>query len=597
MQIVFENSNLIYLNTFMTPSEFSKVRGGDRIQEKGTLATFTSAGWIFSTWSFEEAEEEGGTVLVKGKAFAGSTLKDYFARDEEPSLVQELPSGQLNKAKLCRAASLVCMILQEAINLTVPLKACGAGNIFVADDFSKVLFLPPALFESSVKRCALKEDFSDYKEEYGFYVNPLLKQKNALRFTQAVIAYRVLTKTYPFDAKNIQELENDMADQNFTPLRNMIWALDSKLSSYVDNSLSLGAALRPSGKTAKFTEFKKTAIAELSSSSANKENLSLTFPLSSLYRELGLTQNGGIPSDGRLLPVIRKSDISNEAFDAIVKKESLQRARALKTKRFIKKNKTNLISAAIALAVVLIASFSAYNTYLSRPTTKGLDSFKTAEIFYSSYNNLNMNNAQCSVKGKQLNSILDAISQIFVANQARGAYRPSDSTVTPAEWMNYNHNGTYYMYGLSGFTLNGRKGELFAKPPLNSSYPTPLKEENGRSLKDKSTTQLSATYYLVHSEAGEETEQLSKTIYIEEFSDIVKLEFDKDRWRITEIEQTQKKTFAQDFDSFYKDYNALMKKNSEEIILVANELRSKYPWIPDNSEILSAAQKMKEAFE
>ena len=92
---------------------------------------------------------------------------------------------------------------------------------------------------------------------------------------------------------------------------------------------------------------------------------------------------------------------------------------------------------------------------------------QTVEIFYSAYNMLDLNKARCTLLGKQPDYLVDVISQAYVTNQTRSAYSPAKKTVTPAEWMNYNNNGNYYMFGLTGFAVNEQKMELFANHDLH----------------------------------------------------------------------------------------------------------------------------------
>ena len=164
--------------------------------------------------------------------------------------------------------------------------------------------------------------------------------------------------------------------------------------------------------------------------------------------------------------------------------------------------------------------------------------------------------------------------------------------------MNYNNNGNYYMFGLTGFAVNEQKMELFAKPPLRKENPTPISEDLGKRIKEGNFTECYATYFLVYPESdmGELGESVNERLHIEEYCDKVRLVFKDEWWRIVEISQNKESEFFQDSKAFYDDYKRLFDASSKDILLTANELRTKYGWIPDNSEILSASQKMREEF-
>lgn len=599
MENVFEKDGFVYLKTGLSPDEFAKARGGTRLAEKGTLAIQTSAGWVFSAWQFEETEEDGGLIFVKGRAFPGQTLKDYFSKDSSDSFSAVFSSVEFNKAKSARAAGLVCSAIEASVNQNAPVPNTGAGGIFICDDFSKVLFFPEQIFIQAALRFESESSQFEYGLNRAFYVNPVLAGTNASRFTQSVIAYRALTGEFPFAAKSQDELYLDMADSNFVPLRNKIWAVDEELSSFVDNSLSRSPTVKSRTKVEKLVSLRQTALSELTSGrDAPAFEQASGFPTASFYRELGLTQDGSIPRDGRLLSVIRKSSVSPEDFDLAVKKETEKNARAVKTKRFLRKYRTILFVAVVALFFLLAASLSIHKSYMGKPTTKGLTALQTVEIFYSAYNMLDLNKARCTVLGRQPDFLVDVISQAYVTNQTRSAYNPARKTVTPAEWMNYNNNGNYYMFGLTGFAVDEQKMELFAKPPLRREKTSPVQEERGKRLKEGDSVEYHATYFLVHpeSELGDFGEPVHEMLHIEEYCDKLRLVFKNECWRIVEISQQMEREFYQDTQPFYDDYKRLFDSNAKDLLVTANELRTKYGWIPDNSEILSASQKMREEF-
>ena len=148
---VFEKDGSLYLDTAMNQSGFAKSRYTERLAEKGMLAELTDGSWKFTPWGFTgayiQASDENETnivmkhmnekVFVTGKAFAGKTLKAYFDDTE-------------SKAAYSYAAGLVCSVMEAAAERSVKLPANGAGGIFIADDFTKLIFLPETVFDNAV---------------------------------------------------------------------------------------------------------------------------------------------------------------------------------------------------------------------------------------------------------------------------------------------------------------------------------------------------------------------------------------------------------------------------------------------------------------
>ena len=96
------------------------------------------------------------------------------------------------------------------------------------------------------------------------------------------------------------------------------------------------------------------------------------------------------------------------------------------------------------------------------------------------------------------------------------------------------------------------------------------------------------TYYMAYTQ-GEDT------IVIERCTDTVKTEFLKDSWYVTEVVQKKEPVYC-DFDSFKKEYIALLKENNGSVVKTAEILRETYPWIPREEELILAEKKIQETF-
>lgn len=598
-QLVFAKNGSLFLNTSISADSFAKSRISERLHQTGYSAQKNGTMWHFSPWAFTGTQEETSTgagvktissVLLEGPAPHGKTLKNYIDLDFSKKLTEE------EKATVSYVCALVCTVISAACEQEISLPRNGGGGIFIADDFSTVIFLPEELFGNAIS-CAGEPSLSEY---HGMYVQPQLKGDAALHFMQSVIAYRALTGTFPFASTDTTKRKEDYLDHNYVPLKNAVWALDEKLVFFIDNALKRSPRIIVRKKSVlhdgrsineRITEsIKDTEQAAQTTKTTKTPSQSvhkLHFPLQELYRELGLSADGNIPPEGILSDVIRKASISQEQFEKEAHKERLSFLRTLSIKRWVRHNST-------ALAIVLVAVFSLSAFMLiyakgraSHPTSKGLTAFETTEMFYSALNNLDILGAQGSSSGSSVNPILETISAVYVASKTRSAYTPLEKTVSPAEWMNTNYDGKYNIFGLTQFTIFNTKGSLFAEGNTQAEHPRAITEEDGEPIKEGHTKTVAVSYYFVFNDSPEE---LSVLLH----NDNVTLRYHKNRWVVTDIEQHEVSQQSVPFAEFREDYKQTFSGKDKNVLETANLLRDKYKWISTNSEILEAAHKSAE---
>ncbi len=542
-QLVYSKDGSIYLDTGMSQPAFSKARLIEHIGERGIKAEQTGDGsWQFDKWSFTGTSLPHQTILLEGALFSGLPLSAFFE------------SG--NREKEYLAGSRVCSAIEEAIRQKIQLPETGGGGIFISADFSRILFLPQELFASAAS-CSDKETNALAQ---GAYINKVLSGIESERFTQAAVAYRLLTGEMPFNEIDEEKREDDYRDKNYIPLKNRIWGLDAGLAAAVDNALE-----------AKATEGK--------------------FPLVALYKELGLTDEGEIPSDGNLLEVIRKSDISHERFDEIAARRNKVFQSILHKKRWIRAHRTLITVACVTVFILALAAASGISTSKTRPTTQGLTESETVEMFYSAFNNMDVVAASSCATGKDANGITEALSAYFVTAKQRSTYDYGFRALSPAEWLSFNNGGKFTMYGITQFYIGNKKGETYFKAAEKKDAPPPVTRSGGITLKKGDTKQLETSYYFVYgagSEIGgrESIEAVKK-------SDTVTLTYKGNKWIITNIAQKDEETTIIDKESFYNDYKQAFESNAQDAVKAADELRDRYKWLPLSSEIIAAQEKIK----
>ena len=578
-QLVFSKDGTLYLNTVLSQSAFAKSRMAERLSEEGLYAKKTENGWTFSSWTFSdsilgsdinlsEADSllsDNEHVFLRCRAFDGLSLKNYFDMDYSKKL------DESEKAKVALASSLVCTLIEDAIKEDKKVPQNGAGGIFISNAFDEAIFLPDGLYRNA-SSCAGEESESEYR---GLYINESLSFPQREKFMQAVIIYRALAGSFPFSSLNKKQREEDIRDGNFTPLKNKVWALSPALSDFVDSALASSSA--QSGYA--------TKILKEGSEKSKNTNLSSPCPLSILYKELGLTEEGEIPKGGTLFSVIRKSDISQEQFEEANKKQETSQKRAVFIHRWLRKNQTGLIIAACVILFASVVAGAAAKSYSEAPTTKGLNSIETIEVFYSALNMLDSSTAQNCIKGKEPKGIVDVITNIFVVSKSRTAYNHKEELVSPAEWLVFNYEGNYNIYGLTEFNVKYEKRDLFTAAPANKNHKPIIKEEWGEEIKDKKTKVYDVSYYVMRNETKED-------LIIEEFLDRVTLTYNKNRWVITGLLHNMTSSETYSFASFIKDYSASLSLHSNDILLSLEPLREYYTGLPTDTEVLSAQKHL-----
>ena len=574
-QLVFSKDGNIYLDTGMTQTAFTKARVTDHLEERGIKAERTEdAGgerWTFTKWSFTGTKLPEGSVLLEGSLFSGLPLSGFFGKDD--------------KAKEYLAGTRVCSAMEHALEQGLNLPRVGAGGIFISADFERILFLPEGLFETA-SRCAPAEICN---EAQTFYVNKLLTADAANSFTQAVIAYRLLTGDLPFSAADDEQRAEDIHDRNYIPLANRIWGLDEELAFRIDQNLQRAGAVRNGGNRQEKVSSLVTDGKDRANSALRRAGLS--FPVKRLYRELGLTELGNIAPDGKLIGVIHKSNISQEEFDRRAKKEQQHFQAGLQRKRWVRRRRTPLTILAIALFAAAVISGLCLETAMSRPTTQGLTELQTVELFYSAFNTMDTLSAQASAKGKQTSAVIDAMSAYFVTAQTRSSYDASYKVTSPAEWLSFNNGGLFSMYGISQFFIGNRKGEIFFTAPGRRDAPAPVTESGGTELKKGTVKQLEVSYYFIYC-VGSETGD-TENVEVLKKNDIVTLTYEGRRWRITGLEQQEGPSFSVNKAVLYADYKAAFDASGQDSVKAADAIRSQYGWLPLGSEILEGISKIK----
>ncbi len=539
----------IFLNTFMTSLEFAKARFSERISEFGVLAKKNEGTWNFTDWNFEGTNENSlGNVILEGRAFKGESLKKLF---------EKMNDSESDKINAVRAGTAVVSAIEDALNWNQKIPEEGGGAIFVSSDFTQIIFLPKLFFAFAVLCC--RQDI--LSEENGFYVNENLSGIQALKFIQSSIAYKILSGDFPFPNKNREQRAADILDKNFIPAEIKIPGLNKLLSDSINSALSQ----------------------EVSAERKKKSNLPGAdfeikhFPRSQFFEECGLLQNGELSQDGKLLAVNRTLKISDEKFSKNVERSQKKRSARVNGARWFRKRRTLLVIIAVLFAIGIFTGLSFFFTSQGKPSSQGLTSFETVEMFYSAMNTLDVDQAIACSKGKEMKSYTGVLSNIYISYKARAMYNTKLEARPLSEWLCLNQT-LFSIEGLSQFKIQGEQGSLLFEAQNKNQHVKALSEENGEALVEGKKISYDVTFYAVLVQQADE-------LTVNSIFDKVELEFIKNRWQITSINRTNNSEEIFSLKEFIADYEAAVEDCGKNIDDILKTLRNKYYWLPSNAEI------------
>lgn len=548
--ILYYSNNKIYFNTFMNSSAFTRTRFAEKMNQNGLVAEKTSEGWSFLPWKFDESllSPDGKTMYIAGEAKEGFRLLDILE--------------DKNTAPYTAA---VIEAIKAAVEKESSVPMTGAGGIYISKDKSQVIFLPEKLFTT----CITSEGDDFYSKNTGFFINQMLDNFQNALFTQAVLIYKTVTSEFPFTSENSKERYFDIIDRNYIPLSQKVWALDTDLALFCENAIE---------------QKNKTSYAETRLKDAKVLENSLN--MKDVFRNFGLDEEGNAKPDGTLYDIIRKSKISSQEFEEKNLQSQKLFEKKLKVKRFFRTYKTTFVAAAGVFAVMAVLSVVFYRDSMRKPTTKGLNATEVTEAFFSAYNTMDVVQATQTSSGRVPRAQIDVMSNFYVASKSTSAYDSAYQTVSPSEWINYNNDGKYKIYGITQFYIDGQKGHLYLQAPAKSEKLEKVTEENGNILVNGSTVKKNVQFYLL-ADPGE------GGLLIQTHNDTVTLTYKNNRWVLTDID-FEVSDYSISEKELYEDYYNSWLINGSEPVKIAEDLREKYNFLPTNSEILEAFNYMQE---
>lgn len=507
----------IYLNSSLSEELFAKTKFSLMLKETGYVISKAADGTFscFMPWSFTGTKTIDDIVYFSGEGFSGKNAEDLICS---------------NSAETDSLLDAVCQAYINAIAQNIPLPCNGPQGILYDTENQKLLFVPEKNFEKCAKNLGKKE----YFQVQNNWKDSVANEKTAIKFTLATYAYFAITKHLPFAvSENPDETENNLANRNFLPLDCCINGINKKLADYV-NSLLEG------------------------------KEIDTHFPLNSFEDEL-------------FNHASQKNAVSDEQFENYVKSKVLKQQKKLKRERTFDRYFVKVLVGAAAAAFIAIFAASVIHESGKKPCVIGLTSEETVKVFYSGIHHMDTDLMLASAKEcPQAQRYISQVPQIYVASQMKSAYNFETGLSTPENWMFFEPDTTrsysHFIFGLTNFTIDGIPSTLTEKAPTRKNHKHRItRTSDGRAIELSPEAKHTVHFYLVHT--------VDNMLTIEECTTLVTLEYKKDRWQISQLEQN----FTTESDSplpFSLDYKQALKDFDHNEILAIDSLRTKYPWVP-----------------
>lgn len=536
--LTIENGEL-RLNSNLDEYTFGKTGHDNILSYEGAIFD----GKNFRQWTFEEVKSFDAEKNGKAERLVFYCAKNPLS-DAATTLAQVLEEGG---DKALQAVLAVCSALTSAAKNNNSIPMVGAGGIMVDGD--QVLFAPEVLFSYAANTLSADDALA---LQHG-YLNETIKGLPAICFERAAIIYKLLTKNFAFGATDSLARNADIFDNNFLPVHYCVNGIDSELAGEINRALRLNStAVNIPGKRKK-------------GKSSEDLRPKADFPLEKLEAAFKLSQN-------------QAENGSDKDFEEKVAAYKKSQSSKINTKRTIKRNSTTII---VILAAIVIVGVIIINTIKTRGTdltSVGLTSTQTISAYMNGINEKDTMLLSDFGDGKSANAYADMVSRIYVLHKQRLTFGDNGFGY-PANWLFYITDEAKYqrsgVYGVTNLKIDGKAAEHVAQIHKKNEKAPPLTQEGGITLQDGSTSVHKVEFYIIYTE-GEEVDYLVDKVTV-----TMTLTYKKNRWIITDIEETKRQKLGVDCGEFKADYFEELKKSGGEVIPAVNALRSKYEWLPE----------------
>ncbi|MCL2265039.1 MAG: hypothetical protein FWC22_03255 [Treponema sp.] len=382
-----ENSPAVCYHTGLDPRSFARTKMSQSLIEQGYIVNPNGTNKV---WKSSGVYETGGIMQVWGHLFNGKRLD---------LLIDDISSLTQNNASQVALQALV-LWLRAKMALGETRSAFNPGAAFICFENGNENYPKGTVFfgpEYLSNRCLFYEG-----SQLDKYNCPDLHGMEATAFCTGVMLYKILAGVHPYPSAEIYQ---DMREGVVLPMRLAAPALNEKLSELINAALMLPDVNKKSAMSALdiITNILKILI--------NNEGRIVS--ISSLFRAL---------------PVDKTKQLEKEK-----NRFSTRQNAAVKTRRFLVRNKIQIITGFVIAIFAGIITFSMTANASMRPSSAGMSAENVIYAYYHAFSTLDHIFMEALLQGADKTDLNAAISYTAILKTLQ-AYEMSatEQMVIPA---------------------------------------------------------------------------------------------------------------------------------------------------------------------
>jgi hypothetical protein len=405
-----EGRRVLGIDTGLSAEAFARARLSSLVTEPGYIILLRGTGEpLVKLW------RAGGTVemavdgrpapvmVVWGPDFAGLSLDELITREGGGNGIAALNAWARARPAL------------PAEDRPPP----WPGAALVDEGAAAVLFFP----ETAARRMFDAAGGPAWINGAERWTHPDYSGEEAEVFTAAALLYFALSGRLPYPARDADTLREDIREGVFIPPRMAAPGLCDEAAGIITAALSPRVNLKD----------RRPAFADLA-------------------RLIGAAAR----PDGRRGLFRDITPAEAEALRAERERFLQKRAKAVKTGRFLRRNRTALLAVTGAAVIAALVAGSLIRTRLNRPSTRGMEGIEVVESYYNAITALDHEMMEACVTGGAGKDDINLVTNFFVISRVRQAYETRIVFISPQEWRTDGGGLTdKAVFGIDGLRLEG----------------------------------------------------------------------------------------------------------------------------------------------
>ena len=330
----------------------------------------------------------------------------------------------------------------------------------------------------------------------GTFFHPDLNGDEAISFSAGAMLYRVFCDFPPYKRDNNDELHQDIREGVFAPPSLAKAGLSEEMSTLIAGAM---------GPIPKKNEIRHRPTPDYIAGILGHPN---SRKVSSWIESLSDEESTNIRTE----------------YERYEKKT----ASAVKTRRFVSRNRTAVTIALIALIGLALTIRGVIQRQAALPTTKGLAPLEVAQMYYGAFDDLDHTVMEACVSGRAGRDDINMITNFFVITRVRQGYEMRETFMPAQQWIDAGRPPTNdTVFGITDLRLS----------VLSAG-------ETNATIEANYTLWMPGSYSPEDEAEWNMEEALGDVILLPPDSVVIRdrleLAFEKDRWRITGIERTSR---------------------------------------------------------